>query len=54
MEYLVEWHIHIEAESHEEAAEEARAIQLDPRNTANHFYVTAEDDSEAQEVNVPL
>lgn len=53
-EYLVEWHISIDADSPEEAARQAREIQLDPANTANHFYVYQEDNGECEEVNVPL
>lgn len=54
MEYLVEWKIEIDADSPEDAANRARQIQLNPENTANHFYVTAEDDDESVEVNAEM
>ena len=54
MDYLVEWHINIEAESPEQAANLARVIQLDPDNQANHFYVTAEEDDGPVEINADL
>ena len=50
MEYLVEWKIEIDADSPEEAARLARAIQLDPQNDADHFTVY-DDHDEPIEVN---
>lgn len=38
-EYLVEWTIELEADSPEEAARLALAIQRDPNSTATVFYV---------------
>lgn len=38
-EYLVKWEIHIDAETAREAAEEARAIQLDPDSIESVFEV---------------
>ena len=53
-EYHVEWHIEVSADSPEEAANLARAIQLAPDNTANHFYVTQEDNGEELEINADI
>lgn len=53
-EYFVEWTIEVSADSPEEAANIARAIQLQPDNTANHFYVTADDEDESTEINADL
>jgi len=39
MEYRVTWIIELDAESPEEAARLARAIQLDPDSLATHFIV---------------
>ena len=38
-EFTVIWEIDIEAETHEEAARKARAIQLDPASVADVFEV---------------
>ena len=54
MDYLVEWHINIEAESPEQAANLARIIQLDPEYQANHFYVTEEEADGPVEINADL
>ena len=57
-EYRVEWDIEVSARTPEEAANLARRIQLDPTNTANHFYVTEIDsegnDSKADGINADL
>lgn len=53
-EYFVEWNITISARSPEEAANIARQIQLDPQNTATHFYVSQEDDGEANGINADM
>lgn len=45
-EYRVEWAVDIEADTPEEAARQALAIQRDPESTATFFTVT--DDSGAQ------
>ena len=42
-EYVVKWQMEIEADSHQEAAEEARKIQLDPNSEATFFYVALAD-----------
>ena len=38
-EFTVTWEIQVDAETHEEAAREARAILLDPDSTATVFEV---------------
>jgi len=43
MEYRVTWTIDLDAESSEEAAQEALEIQRDPESLATHFTVTDED-----------
>lgn len=43
MEYLVIWDIDIDAETPEEAAREARAIQQDPASEATFFSVIDRD-----------
>jgi len=43
MEYRVTWIIDLDAESFEEAAQEALEIQRDPDSLATHFTVTDED-----------
>jgi hypothetical protein len=54
--YLVVWEIELDAESPEDAAKQAREIQLDPANIADHFTVwepeTDEDWVEPRDVNV--
>lgn len=42
-EYHVIWHIEVSADSPEEAAQVAKAIQADPGSTATHFEVVDED-----------
>ena len=42
-EYTVTWTIEIEAETPEQAARQARRIQLDPSNRSDHFEVTDEE-----------
>jgi hypothetical protein len=42
-EYLVTWQIEIDANTPEQAAKKARAIQVDPDNQADHFEVTNEE-----------
>jgi hypothetical protein len=37
--YLVRWSLHVEADSPEEAAEEARRVQLNPNSPARSFVV---------------
>jgi hypothetical protein len=41
-EYLVEWAIEIDADSPEDAARKALAIQRDPESIATTFHVTPE------------
>lgn len=43
-EYLVIWKIEIDAESPEDAAKKALAIQQNPENTATVFHVELSDD----------
>jgi len=38
-EYVVTWQVEVEADSHREAAELAKEIQLDPDSTATFFVV---------------
>lgn len=45
MEYHVMWEIEVEADSPREAAEEARAIQRDPKSTATVYEVRRVDDA---------
>lgn len=44
-EYTCEWTVTLSANSPEEAVNMARAIQLDPKNTANHFSVFDDDET---------
>lgn len=44
--YLVTWTIELEADSHEDAAKKALAIQRDRKSQATFFKVTAEDEDE--------
>jgi len=43
-EYLVVWKIELDADSPEEAAKEARRIQLDPESYATVFDITKTDE----------
>ena len=45
MNYLVKWEIEIDADSHREAAQEAKEIMLDPESEALYFIV---DDGEEE------
>jgi hypothetical protein len=40
-EYVVTWHVEVEADSHKEAAKEARKMQLDPHSEATYFSVVS-------------
>jgi hypothetical protein len=40
-EYVVTWQVEVEADSHREAAEEARKMQLDPDSEATSFVVVS-------------
>lgn len=54
MEFLVEWVIDIDADSHEEAARQAHKFMLDPESTATTFFVTGPDDcGKATTIEVP-
>ncbi len=38
--YRVVWQIDVEADSYEDAAKQAKEIQLDPESAANVFHIT--------------
>ncbi len=44
-EYTCEWTVSVKAKSPQAAVNIARAIQLDPKNTANHFSVFDDEES---------
>lgn len=52
--YLVSWHIDIEADSPEEAAEQALQIQIDPESLATHFVVQDTDNPDSDPVSIML
>jgi hypothetical protein len=48
-EYHVTWTIEIDADSHEDAARKAQAIQRKPNSTANVFTVSVHSDPDDEE-----